>query len=211
MTSTPLAYILKRLKEEHDLRAKRSPDEWWVTDLCLCPKKRELQLNYPELMTWEPDPRLIHAVLLHYGVEYLLEAYYISRNWDAQIEREFSKRINVNGEPLTVKGRPDIYATDLYGPACEIVEVKTGRAGQEIPHPHHVHQVRYYLWLTGAQTGWLLYVLPDRLCEFRVTEPFTDEDVINAMRATEAPRYDWECKYCQLKPFCAVASRREGK
>ena len=212
MSSTPLSYILRRLREEHEYHARREPDVFWVTDLCLCPRKRELELALPALNVWHPEPRLLHAILLHAGVEQFLAMYVRDvLCLTPLVEKEFLRRVELDGQDVAVKGRPDVTAVSEEGEEV-VFEVKTGRAGQELPHVHHLEQVKYYMWLTGAREGWLVYVTPDRFCEFRLQEPFTDEDVVNAMRATEAPRYDWECRLCHLRAFCAIASRRrEGK
>ena len=51
-----LAYVLKRMYEEHELHARRSPDEYWVIDLCRCSMKRALELQYPELLAFRAEP-----------------------------------------------------------------------------------------------------------------------------------------------------------
>jgi len=210
--ATPLSYILRRLREEHELRARREPGTYWVTDLTLCPKKRELELAYPALNVWHRDPFLIHAILLHRGVEEFIAEYVLGvLDLTPLVEKEYLRTLEVDGEEVVVKGRPDVTAAGENGEEV-VFEVKTGRPGQGIPHPHHIHQVQYYLWLTGAQRGWLIYVLPDRMAEFEITEPFTDEDVVAAIKSTEAPRYDWECRLCRLRQFCPIpAARREEK
>ena len=201
--------LLRWLEREHSQHYPREPDVYWVVDLCRCSMKREMELRYPELCRFRYKPHLVLGTLVHHGVERLLQHIIWQEDpdgtLDVSIEPERTRAIEVDGREVEVRGRPDLIIFDQAETGHEVlVEIKTGREGQGTPHEHHVDQVRAYLWLTGIKRGILLYVLPDALRAYEVCEPWGDDDVIRRIRENKAPRYGWECKYCDYSPVCPI-------
>lgn len=182
----------RRLKEFSDrIEELRNPNVVYVTELVTCSHKRFYRLNYPELtLTFEPT--LILGELLHYGLEEVLreEGY----NVEVEVERDYT----VNGGEYKLKGRVD--ALGRGG----VVEIKTGRAGQTLPHQHHILQLQVYMELLDVNWGILVYVTPDRLVEFKVERESVriEELISDTIKDSTHPRWEWECRYCPYSKLC---------
>jgi len=208
MTSL-IAYILRRLREEHELRGRREPGVYWVTDLIYCPLKRQLALKYPELAEPRYDPWLVFGRIVHEGLEYLLLQQYIdSPDAEVLLEQEFKRVIQGPEVEVEVVGRPDAVVR-INGHIDTLYEFKTGFPGQQLPHDHHLLQVRLYLWLTGAPVGWLVYVMPDRITEYQVVKRVSEDEVVALLLDDKTPRWDWECKKCPYRAYCPKYGQKD--
>jgi len=170
-----------------------------VTELLTCPLKIEFLLKYPEVGKGQLlNSAFLMGVLLHKGlVKFLSE----QSTYKVLEEVEVKRKI---GE-WTVKGRVDAWLVREDGEEI-IVEIKTSRRDIGIPYQHHIEQLELYLWLTGVKRGLLVYITPDRITEYEVNTPATDEEVMmyieDFIKKSKVPRFDWECKVCQWANIC---------
>jgi len=196
MSDLLLPFIDAKIQEAQRKIEEKAEDEVWITDLTECPRKAEFRVKMPDYNL--PTPSTIVGDFVHVGVLSWLREFY-----EAEIEKEITKEI----DGWRVKGRIDAVVNDQF-----IVEIKFMRASVERePLPHHIEQVRLYLWLTGLEKGVLLYVTPEAVYEHEITIPYRDEQVAELLREKQIPRYDWECSYCNWSGFCERKVRRERK
>ncbi|MEM2475464.1 MAG: hypothetical protein QW407_06025 [Thermofilaceae archaeon] len=192
-----------------DERSKhsREPGVHWVTDLVSCSLKVRYEQLYPELSM--PDvfnPVLIQGVLIHKGLGLLLAQLFEAKGAKVEVEKEACVEVDLTAAGLAggkalVKGRADIIVSLPSGEGIGI-EVKTARSDIQLPLEHHVDQVRAYNTIFDLSASYLLYVTPERITQFEVEERMSMEEL--ALRATEhkAPRYTWECRYCNFAVLC---------
>lgn len=191
----PEELIREKYVEHFKKLSEKRENEWWVTDLVRCHKRRELQMRFKEFFIVTPSEilgDLIHkALLIELGLRF-----------GCKIEQEFEKEI----DNYIVKGRVDALCGDL------VVEVKYMRDFQgNKPLPHHVEQVKLYMWLTGAKKGLLIYVTPNRIVKYLVNEPYGEEEIRALFLATRTPKWDWECDYCEYAQFCEKRISKSSK
>ncbi|RLE78715.1 MAG: CRISPR-associated protein Cas4 [Thermoprotei archaeon] len=184
------------LKEHEDrLSDLKSREVLYVTDLVSCSHKRELRILYPEIY-FRFEPTAILGGLAHRG----LEQYLIEQGFE--VEKEFEIPFELDERIYRIKGRVDARKEDL------VVEIKTARSDQGIPHLHHVMQLQVYLVLLDAAQGILIYITPSRLAEYRIDRVEIDlktlvEETVYDLRH---PRWSWECKYCPFSRICAYTT-----
>ncbi len=197
---------LYRVKiEEFQEKISEMVDETviYVTDLVSCSHKRVLRARYP-LLTFKFEPQAVLGDLVHIGLEKtVVEA---DGSWKAEvpIERVF----NIDGRRYRVLGRADLVEYGEDGLPKRIVEIKTARQLQgNAPYEHHVLQLKIYLELLDVDEGYLLYVTPDRVVEFRVERGGVDveELVRQTVYDLAKPRFSWECRYCPFRKICPYA------
>jgi len=174
-------------REEHE----RQQNKIWITDLCRCPRKAEYEQRFPNLVqSFRPVYILGH--LVHVGLQSILKTYK-----DVEIEAKGEKQL----DDYTVVGRIDVLLGDIG------VEIKYSRDDKYLPYNHHVLQCKLYNWLFELDRTYLFYVTPDRIAEYEITERATDDQVLKLIRQTKAPRFDWECRYCEFSCICDVRKR----
>jgi len=90
-----------------------------------------------------------------------------------------------------------------------VIEIKYASdiRGNE-PYEHHILQLRLYLWLTEYEEGRLIYITPNRLIEFKITEKMTDDEVLMMLDTWQSPEWSWECDYCRFYSICNLGKRR---
>ena len=175
-----------------------------VTDLTSCSQKYHFRLKYPELLiTQSYYPALINGRVMHRGIQEIL----LDRFFDfIQVEVPVEKSLNIpgsDGMPRIVKvsGRVDALLAD-----DTVIEFKTSRSDHETPLEHHVLQLRIYLNMTGRRRGLLVYLTPERITEYWITNPLSDEELQQLVRETlnneRHPRWSWECSYCPFSIIC---------
>ena len=187
---------LFKAKVEESKKYSKGPNEVYVTDLVRCPLKAKFEGLYPELKEAENySPAAILGDLVHRGLENFLK-----EKFNAEIEVEGSRTVEINGKSVTVKGRADAITQDY------VIEIKTSRADKGLPHDHHVLQLRLYLWLFNRKKGILLYVTPDRVTEYEVSDPPDEAEVLrhleDFLNIRYAPKFKWECNYCPFSVLC---------
>jgi CRISPR-associated exonuclease Cas4 len=181
--------ILTEAREHYE---KKEDNEIWISELVACKHKALFNKLYREQLFVEP--RLVVGTVIHKGFqEWLREKH------GAETEIEFEKEIN----GYTIKGRVDAVAEQ------NIIEIKYASdiKGNE-PYEHHVLQLRLYLWLAEYEEGRLIYITPNRLIEFKITEKMTDDDVLMLIDTWQSPEWDWECDYCRFYSICNLGKRR---
>jgi len=169
----------------------KEKNEWWVTDIARCPLKRDFEMKYPYI--WSLNPRLVMGQLAHIGFQALV---------GELIGAEVPEPRSVELGSCIVSGQADL-ATD-----SEIVELKTGRMHlRNQPSEHHLMQTRLYLWLYGYEQGRIIYITGNRMCEYTVAEPYTDDEVVLEIEGATCPRWSWECgRYCDWTVICEQAA-----
>jgi len=186
---------LKELKEH-----QRQESVYWVTDLVRCPLKRYFEITYPEIIASQVfTPTFIQGDLIHKGLEKLLkEAYPEGR---VEVEVDGVKDVVLpDGRKVSVRGRADAIISlkdNRIG-----VEIKSLRSDIAIPLQHHVDQVRAYNWLFNFPYSILIYITPERVTQYEVSDRFGEGEVIERILSKEAPRYSWECSYCPYSVLC---------
>jgi CRISPR-associated exonuclease Cas4 len=100
-----------------------------------------------------------------------------------------------------VKGRADAIVTARDG-ARYGVEIKTSRSDLSLPMEHHLDQVRIYNLLFNLERSYLLYVTPERIAQYEVSERASVEEVARRILEAKSPRYPWECRYCPFAVLC---------
>jgi len=181
--------ILTEAREHYE---KREDNEIWISELVACKYKSFFNQLYSEYLTIEP--KLLLGIIVHKGVqEWLREKY------GAETEIDFQKELN----NYSIKGRVDAIANET------IIEIKYASdiKGNE-PYEHHILQLRLYLWLTEYEEGRLIYITPNRLIEFKITEKMTDDEVLMLIDGWQSPEWDWECNYCRFYSICNLGKRR---
>lgn len=197
--------IYKYFREER-LKHAREPGVHWVTDLISCSLKPQYERLYPELnMSDVFNPLLIQGVLVHRGLALLLTQLLEAKGAKVEVEKEACIEVNLGeaglGGKALVRGRADIIVILPTGERVSI-EVKTARSDVQLPMEHHLDQVRAYNSIFGLSKSYLLYVTPERISQYEVSGRMSVEEL--ALRVTEhrAPRYAWECRYCNFAVLC---------
>ncbi len=191
-----------RIEESRKRMEQRLDNEFYVTELIMCPLKYRYAKTYKEIALASAfSPTTLMGELVHLGLETLLKK--LLGEDVVKTEVEFDREVVVDGVSYIVKGRVDAIVDDT------VIEIKTSRSDVHIPYQHHVLQLRIYLWLTGLNKGLLLYITPDRVVEFEVNTAASDGEVSDLVRSMlvgePAPRYAWECSYC---PFASLCPRK---
>jgi len=199
-------YSIKQKEFTEKLKEMTDPRIIYVTDLVSCSMKRIMRIRYP-LLSFRFEPPMVLGDLVHAGLEKLLEEH----GWRAEVQIE--RKISIDDEEYLLKGRADLvrYSGKTEDKVEEVIEIKTGRdLPSNAPHEHHVLQLKIYLYLLGAQRGYLVYITPERLVEFQVDpEPIDLETLVRETVYNEkTPRYEWECRYCPYRRICPFAKTR---
>ena len=199
--------LLFKTRVEETLNHNREDNTLYVTDLTRCSYRRVLEARFPDLKLQECyNPVLLLGNIVHYGLEsflkYLQEQGYFRK---VDVEVEGYKRITFDdrdGLPriITIKGRIDsiVYGDDgRFG-----VEIKSSKSDIGLPYDHHILQCKIYNWLFDLSKTILLYVTPERITEYEVSDKLTDEEVVKLILDSRSPKYPWECNYCVFKSLC---------
>jgi len=202
-----LSELLYRWKAFEQLKHERKEGEVYVTDLLGCPLKVRFEEAFPEVARADYfNPHALVGDVVHAGVRALLQGMP-----DAQFEVE--GEVEFGG--LKIKGRADLLLPD------RVVDFKFVRGSYNIPHRHHVDQVRLYMRMFNRPKGSLLYLAPDRVAEVDETVepdlglPMTDDELsrlLDRFTRGEGPAYpEFECQYgCPWTAVCPrVVSRGE--
>jgi CRISPR-associated exonuclease Cas4 len=174
-----------RLKEKF---AKEGKKLFFVHELCECSEKRKMRLRFPEIeraITYNPKfalGQLVEEALKH--------------RFQNRGENVYMKELNGN---YVISGMVDIIDPETKTP----IEIKYQTSLQKSPHEHHILQIKAYLWLLNAKQGEIIYLSPEGLKTYTVSEPLTDEEVKALIKEEKSPRWpEWECQYCPYLQFC---------
>jgi CRISPR-associated exonuclease Cas4 len=181
----------KYIEERERLRekfAKEGKKLIFIHELCECSEKRKMRLRFPEVekaITYNPRfalGQLVEDALKH--------------RFQNKGENVYTKESNGN---YVISGMIDIIDPETKTP----IEIKYQTSLQKSPHEHHILQLRAYLWLLNAKRGEIIYISPEGLKTYSVSEPLTDEEVKALIREEKTPRWpEWECQYCPYQQFC---------
>jgi CRISPR-associated exonuclease Cas4 len=109
------------------------------------------------------------------------------------------RELQMNDGTYVISGMIDVIDPETKTP----IEIKYQTSLQKSPHEHHILQMRAYLWLLNTKQGEIIYVSPEGLKTYIVSEPLTDEEVIALIKEEKAPKWpEWECQYCPYQQFC---------
>jgi CRISPR/Cas system-associated exonuclease Cas4 (RecB family) len=109
------------------------------------------------------------------------------------------KELTMNDGNYVISGMIDIIDPEAKTP----IEIKYQTSLQKIPQEHHILQMRAYLWLLNSKQGEIIYISPEGLKTYVVSEPLTDEEVKALIKEEKVPRWiEWECQYCPYQQFC---------
>jgi len=184
----------KYIEERERLRekfAKEGKKLVFVHELCECSEKRKMRLRFPEIeraITY--NPRFALGQL----IEEALKQRFKNRD-----ENIFMKELITDDGSYVISGMIDIIDPETKTP----IEIKYQTSLQKSPHEHHILQTRAYLWLLNTNRGEIIYISPEGLKTYSMSEPLTDEEVIALIKEEKAPRWpEWECQYCPYQQFC---------
>jgi len=124
---------------------------------------------------------------------------------DEDLTREVEILDPVTGRRYIVRGRIDALLTELNVG----VEIKSDLSDKDLPKPQHVFQAKVYNFMYDLDYTLLLYITPHGIYEYKVADRVDEDELLRRIKSTKAPRYAWECKYCQFAPICHVP--RAGK
>ncbi|MEM0173989.1 MAG: CRISPR-associated protein Cas4 [Sulfolobaceae archaeon] len=195
--------LLYKKKLEEYYSHERKENVFYVTDLTRCPLKVKFEQEYRELALSEIfTPAGILGDLVHRGIQSSLNI----EGYEAEVEVEKEKGLEIEGKSYIIKGRADIVLKSKTNNETLIIEIKTARRDDGLPQKHHILQLRLYLWLFEVNKGILLYVTPDRITEYIIEGALDTASVMRLVeeniRLAPAPRYIWECSYCIFAKLC---------
>ena len=201
--------LIYRWRIERLRRHSREESKIYITDLIRCPQKRDFELKFPELIYYDlvSTPAILGEII-HIGLESIVKEMYNKKD-RVLIESEFSKKLKINGKEYEIVGRPDIVIIGGEGNKL-IIEIKSAKSDMNIPYEHHILQTKLYMWLLNANEGYLVYITPERVCEYSISSLdknfLSDDDVANMIKELlekkNVPKYKWECKYCKFSSLC---------
>jgi CRISPR-associated exonuclease Cas4 len=114
-------------------------------------------------------------------------------------ENIYMRELQMNDGNCVISGMIDVIDPETKTP----IEIKYQTSLQKSPHEHHILQMRAYLWLLNTKQGEIIYVSPEGLKTYVVSEPLTDEEVKALIKEEKAPKWlEWECQYCPYQQFC---------
>jgi len=190
-----LGDMLFRWKAAEQAKHVREPGVVYVTDLVECPLKRHFEEVYPEVAGADFfNPATLVGDIVHKGVASILSGF-LDAKFEVEGEMVF--------DGVRIRGRADMLLED------RVVDFKFVKGSYNIPHPHHILQVRVYLRMFGKPNGSLLYIAPDRITEIDETvepnlaKPISDEELREMLQQRNTPLWsEWECSYCPWVNAC---------
>ena len=197
---TDFIFSEKMLESERHVRLEK---EYYVTDLVVCSLKRQFALKYPTIEQNKVlKPKLLFGELIHLGIQKFIEDNYENGPFVTYaFEVPGERKVNVDGEEYWILGRVDALVKTRSGETIGL-EFKSSLSDKNLPKRHHLWQVCIYNWLFDLPKTILVYITPDRFCEFEISEKFNEEDIIRLIREPKAPRWPWECRYCDFAFMC---------
>lgn len=198
----------KEFEEHYNIISTR-PNVVWVSAVVQCPMKWVFLKKYPEISKADIKGYYVLGKAVHYGIQWLLQNYPHDLGFDfVEVEQNVEKIVDLDTDTkIVLSGRVDAIGYRDHSEYLEktVIEIKTARSDIGIPHQHHVDQLRIYMNMVNAQRGILLYITPDRITEFEIENPMSDEELLELLEnfmELKSPRFDWECQYCIYSGFC---------
>ena len=160
-----------RVRQENEIPAKMLAFCW-----------RRYDSTRPEELF--QNTRVVLGTLLHRG----LEKYF---GYEDKPTNVLKKKVG----DYVIVGMPDLILGDT------VYEFKYSTRSPKKAREWDIRQVRTYLWITGKPKGEIVYFTPWKIDSFEVTEPATDEEILEWIGHKWA-KYEWECNYCPFKDEC---------
>jgi CRISPR/Cas system-associated exonuclease Cas4 (RecB family) len=184
----------KYIEEREGLRekfAKEGKRLIFVHELCECSEKRKMRLRFPEIeRATTYNPRFALGQLVEDALKH---------RFQNEGENIYMRELQMDDGTYVISGMIDIIDPETKTP----IEIKYQTSLQKSPQEHHILQMRAYLWLLNAKRGEIIYISPEGLKTYVVSEPLTDEDVKALIKEEKAPKWpEWECQYCSYQQFC---------
>jgi CRISPR-associated protein Cas4 len=184
----------KYIEERERLRekfAKEGKKLLFVHELCECSEKRKMRLRFPEIeKATTYNPRFALGQLVEDALKH---------RFQNEGENIYMKELTMNDGNYVISGMIDIIDPETKTP----IEIKYQTSLQKSPQEHHILQMRAYLWLLNTKKGEIIYISPEGIKTYTVSEPLTDEEVKALIKEEKAPRWpEWECQYCPYQQFC---------
>jgi len=163
----------------------------YVTDLTKCPIKRKLNKNNVE---YSGEVSIVPSVMIGRftgdGI-----ANVCKQHFGDSASQEVGKQKEIGN--YIIRGRYDI---SING---QIIEVKFSRYLPKGPQKHHALQCQIYCWLYDVENVLLWYFSPEGYKEYNIKrDGMDDEMIMNLIESTVYPKYQWECKFCNVKEEC---------
>ena len=180
-----------------------------VSSLVLCPLKEVFMHKFPELYkSRQYNGALLLGRLVHIGLQKVIPE--LLNGVEVESEVKVEKTVDLGHLTVTVSGKIDlvIKKNNKVIP----VEIKTARSDHSLPKEHHIMQLKIYMNMLGAYEGYLIYVTPDRITEYRIVGPIDDVSLSKFImsRREKAPLWDWECGYCVFSVVCPYKKHLRG-
>jgi CRISPR-associated exonuclease Cas4 len=184
----------KYIEERERLRekfAKEGKKLLFVHELCECSEKRKMRLRFPVIERAATyNPRFALGQLVEDALKH---------RFQNEGENVYMKELTMDDGNYVISGMIDIIDPETK----TLIEIKYQTSLQKSPHEHHILQMRAYLWLLNAKRGEIIYVSPEGLKTYTLSEPLTDEEVQTLIKEEKAPKWpEWECQYCSYQQFC---------
>ncbi len=169
-----------------------------VYEVLECKAKAKFMRAMPHMIVSTlVNPSSLIGLLLHEGLNEILR--------QENRTRVFTKSVNVNNTAFRINGWPDYYD------GGKVIEIKFTTRPISEPEQRHVQQTRMYMWLTDVMEGYLIYITPRRVVEFKIESPMTDDEVVKVIKEWSSPRYDNECTTCPFRTICSLAKVEQPK
>ncbi|MHA1616856.1 MAG: CRISPR-associated protein Cas4 [Candidatus Njordarchaeales archaeon] len=200
-----LDYTSEKYGHEH------KENEIHVHDLVRCKHKSKMEDLFPEFAR-SPSPNIFIGEAVDEFVKKIVEMqreklFQDLETTEVEISREIVIEKKDGAEKVVIIGKPDIILSDA------VVEIKYARSIEDKPLDHHVMQLKTYMFLTKKEKGYLIYITPRGLKEFKIEENVDEEFVKKLLQEWSSPRFEWECEYCQFREICPnriIGSKEES-
>lgn len=170
-----------------------------VFEILECKAKVEFMRSIPYMiLNTLMNPASLIGILVHEGLGTIF-------NEENKFNKVFNKKVIINGEEYFINGWPDYYD------GHKVIEFKITTHPVKEPLDKHIQQVRLYMWLTGSNEGYLIYITPRKVIEYRIDNPATDEEVIELIKNWSSPREPQECNQCIFRSLCSFSKQFERK
>lgn len=173
------------IRSYNERRSKYDECVWYVTDLIKCGNNRR-NLTAHETARLSIKPSLVIGSLVHSGIQRIFEQY----GWVSEVST------NKNIDNYTIRARCDMIKGN------EIIEFKyTSYLQNNIwaSKRNNIDQCKIYNNLFDTDVVHLIFLSPKSMMQVDIKDRFTDNDILEMIENPKIPRYDWECKYCNVE------------
>lgn len=183
-------YKISREASRDELQRKYGKRVVFAHEALMCSYKRELRSMIPELdITSSFKPKFIVGEIVERGVEeYMAKLGF----------KKVDKICVMEFEDLVVAGSPD-YASEDWRTVVDVKYSSTPKIRE-----HHIKRVQMYMTLCGSEKGALIYISPRGVISYETSQPLSSKEIVFHATTRVAPKWQWECDYCEFKEFCTI-------